>query len=25
MNEYLTLSDIYCLPSYREGMPRSIN
>lgn len=24
INEYLTLSDIYCLPSYREGMPRSI-
>ncbi|WP_373893842.1 glycosyltransferase family 4 protein [Virgibacillus sp. CBA3643] len=22
--ELLTLSDIYCLPSYREGMPRSI-
>lgn len=24
INEYLYLSDIYCLPSYREGMPRSI-
>lgn len=24
INEYLALSDIYCLPSYREGMPRSI-
>ncbi|WP_241958984.1 glycosyltransferase [Staphylococcus equorum] len=23
-NEYLAISDIYCLPSYREGMPRSI-
>ena len=23
-NEYLFLSDIFCLPSYREGMPRSI-
>ena len=22
--EYLYLSDIFCLPSYREGMPRSI-
>ncbi|MBU7218148.1 glycosyltransferase family 4 protein [Staphylococcus gallinarum] len=24
INEYLAISDIYCLPSYREGMPRSI-
>ncbi|MEB7965758.1 glycosyltransferase family 4 protein [Mammaliicoccus sciuri] len=24
INEYLYISDIYCLPSYREGMPRSI-
>ncbi|RIL27232.1 glycosyltransferase, partial [Staphylococcus equorum] len=24
VNEYLALSDIFCLPSYREGMPRSI-
>ncbi|MCE4955670.1 glycosyltransferase family 4 protein [Macrococcoides caseolyticum] len=23
-NEYLFISDIFCLPSYREGMPRSI-
>ncbi|RXS20213.1 glycosyltransferase family 4 protein [Staphylococcus saprophyticus] len=24
VNEYLSISDIFCLPSYREGMPRSI-
>ncbi|WP_462211474.1 glycosyltransferase family 4 protein [Staphylococcus hominis] len=24
VNDYLYLSDIFCLPSYREGMPRSI-
>nr|WP_269667976.1 glycosyltransferase [Staphylococcus arlettae] len=24
VNHYLYLSDIFCLPSYREGMPRSI-
>lgn len=24
INEYLYISDIFCLPSYREGMPRSI-
>ncbi|MDU9418019.1 glycosyltransferase family 4 protein [Staphylococcus lloydii] len=24
INDYLYLSDIFCLPSYREGMPRSI-
>lgn len=24
VNEHLYLSDIFCLPSYREGMPRSI-
>ncbi|WP_275113053.1 glycosyltransferase [Staphylococcus equorum] len=24
VNEYLKMSDIFCLPSYREGMPRSI-
>ncbi|MCD8914592.1 glycosyltransferase family 4 protein [Staphylococcus simulans] len=24
INEYLYVSDIFCLPSYREGMPRSI-
>lgn len=24
INEYLAISDIFCLPSYREGMPRSI-
>lgn len=24
VNEHLFLSDIFCLPSYREGMPRSI-
>ncbi|PTI70160.1 glycosyltransferase family 4 protein [Mammaliicoccus vitulinus] len=24
VNEHLYLSDVFCLPSYREGMPRSI-
>ena len=24
VNDYLSISDIFCLPSYREGMPRSI-
>src|SRR5699024_4656695 len=24
VNEYLYASDVFCLPSYREGMPRSI-
>ncbi|MBC2920287.1 glycosyltransferase family 4 protein [Staphylococcus saprophyticus] len=24
VNDYLNISDIFCLPSYREGMPRSI-
>lgn len=24
VNDYLYMSDIFCLPSYREGMPRSI-
>ncbi|MEX6272537.1 glycosyltransferase, partial [Staphylococcus saprophyticus] len=24
VNDYLATSDIFCLPSYREGMPRSI-
>lgn len=24
INEYLYISDVFCLPSYREGMPRSI-
>ncbi|WP_411843771.1 glycosyltransferase family 4 protein [Salinicoccus sp. HZC-1] len=24
INEYLFISDVFCLPSYREGMPRSI-
>ena len=24
VNEHLFISDIFCLPSYREGMPRSI-
>lgn len=24
INEFLYISDIFCLPSYREGMPRSI-
>ncbi|WP_415363302.1 Glycosyl transferase, group 1 [Mammaliicoccus lentus] len=24
INEYLYMSDVFCLPSYREGMPRSI-
>lgn len=24
INEYLYVSDVFCLPSYREGMPRSI-
>src|SRR5699024_3803664 len=24
VEEYLAISDIFCLPSYREGMPRSI-
>lgn len=24
VNDYLNISDVFCLPSYREGMPRSI-
>src|SRR5699024_6986422 len=24
VNDYLGVSDVFCLPSYREGMPRSI-